>query len=317
MTKLDPADIVPYLQDFRTDHREPGKSAFVIMRFENTDLHKKILQAVRKWCTKQGITGLRADDKRYADDLWPNVRTYMHGCGFGIAIFERLTRDEFNPNVSLEVGYMLALGKPVCLLKDSTLQTLQSDLIGRLYDNFNVQRPSSIGPVLDKWIKDKTAQLGLTAISSDVLISRYMSIRGLRWTNVSSPDAQFLFSLGSPLNFNLLDGEDIVYFGQFQHENAKEIAFRILQLLKNVARTWAVFESTTSKTMQPVEVEKYRRIYSITKAEILVSPKLDKSIIESRVKELTAGLATIPWSIYTEQDLRDIVAKEYDAIGDI
>ena len=104
----------------------------------------------------------------------------MHGCGFGIAVFERLTTDEFNPNVSLEVGYMLALGKPVCVLKDSTLKTLPSDLIGRLYDSFNVQRPNSIKPKLDKWINDKAAMLGLSSIATVGLIPRYLAIRGLR-----------------------------------------------------------------------------------------------------------------------------------------
>ena len=27
-----------------------------------------------------------ARDKEYHEDLYPNIQTYMHGCGFGIAI---------------------------------------------------------------------------------------------------------------------------------------------------------------------------------------------------------------------------------------
>jgi hypothetical protein len=318
MTSIDPPDIVSCLQNFRTDYREPGKCAFVMMRFDDTELHKKILQAVRSWCEKQGIIGLRADDKRYADDLWPNVRTYMHGCGFGIAVFERLTTNEFNPNVSLEVGYMLALGKPVCLLKDSTLTTLPSDLIGRLYDSFNVQRPNSIKPKLDKWINDKAAILGLSSIPTVGLIPRYLAIRGLRWSNVNIPEGQFIFSIGSPFNFNLFDGRDeVVYFGIFQHEDGKEVVFRIVQLLKSIARIIAHFETVTSKTMLSAEAERWRHLVSITKAEILISPAIDKSKVEARIKELTAGLSAIPFVIYTEPDLREVVAKEYDAIGDI
>ncbi len=318
MANIDPPDIVSCLQNFRTDHREPGKCAFVMMRFDDTDLHKKILHAVRRWCEKQGIIGLRADDKRYADDLWPNVRTYMHGCGFGIAVFERLTTNEFNPNVSLEVGYMLALGKPVCLLKDSTLPNLPSDLIGRLYESFNVQRPNSIKPKLDKWINDKAAILGLSSIATLGLIPRYLAIRGLRWSNVNTPEGQSIFAIGSPLNFNLFDGNDeILYFGMFQHENGKEVVFRIVQLLKSIDRVWSHFESVTSKKIPPADVEKWRHLKSITKAEILISPVIDKSKVEAKVKELTGNLVAIPWVIYTEQHLRDYVAKEYDAIGDI
>jgi nucleoside 2-deoxyribosyltransferase len=74
----------------------------------------------------------------------------------GIAVFDRLSTDEFNPNVSLEVGYMIALGKPVCLLKDKTLRALHTDLVGRLYQSFDPQNPSlSVASALERWLKDK------------------------------------------------------------------------------------------------------------------------------------------------------------------
>ncbi len=38
----------------------------------------------------------------------------MHGCGFGVAVFEGIEEENFNQNVSLEVGYMYALGKKLC-----------------------------------------------------------------------------------------------------------------------------------------------------------------------------------------------------------
>jgi nucleoside 2-deoxyribosyltransferase len=80
----------------------------------------------------------------------------MHGCAFGIGIFERITTEDFNPNVSLELGYMMALGKPVCLLKDKYLNFLHTDLVGRLYLPFDPQDPeTSIPNVLEKWAKDK------------------------------------------------------------------------------------------------------------------------------------------------------------------
>ena len=94
--------------------------------------------------------------KHYHDDLWPNVLTYIHGWGFGIGVFERLEQDEFNPNVSLEVGYLYGLGKSVCLLKDKTLKTLHTDLVGKLYRPFDPQAPATtIPPQLSKWLADK------------------------------------------------------------------------------------------------------------------------------------------------------------------
>jgi nucleoside 2-deoxyribosyltransferase len=85
--------------------------------------------------------------------------TYIYGCGLGVAIYERIESESFNPNVSLEIGYMLALEKPVCLLKEKTLKTLHSDLIGKLYQSFDVYKPStSIPHALYKWLKDKGFQ---------------------------------------------------------------------------------------------------------------------------------------------------------------
>ncbi len=105
---------------------------------------------------QHGIVALRADDKEYMDDLFLNIKTYMHACDFGIAIFERITDDNFNPNVTLEVGYMLGMGKNVLLLKDKTLKALQTDLAGRLYKEFNtVEVEESIPIAIEKWLRDK------------------------------------------------------------------------------------------------------------------------------------------------------------------
>lgn len=80
----------------------------------------------------------------------------MHGCGSGIAVFERLEEENFNPNVAFEVGYMLAMKKPVCLLKDRTLTTLHADLMGKIYKEFDPQNPSKTIPaVLSRWLADK------------------------------------------------------------------------------------------------------------------------------------------------------------------
>jgi nucleoside 2-deoxyribosyltransferase len=99
---------------------------------------------------------MRADDKQYMDDLFSNIKTYMHACDFGIAVFDRIMQDDFNPNVSLEVGYMLGMNKDVLLLKDQTLKSLQTDLTGRLYKQFDVNDVDNTVPVqIEKWLSDK------------------------------------------------------------------------------------------------------------------------------------------------------------------
>ena len=92
------------LQRFRSDHPDPRRVFFIMMRFGDTSAHQGIEEAIKAVLKTYGFTGLLARDKEYHEDLYPNIQTYMHGCSFGIAVFERIQSDDFNPNVSLEVG---------------------------------------------------------------------------------------------------------------------------------------------------------------------------------------------------------------------
>jgi len=151
-----PSGVEESLGRFRRDYTDSDKVAFLMMRFGKTKAHESIVAGIRAALDPQGIAVLRADDKQYHDDLFPNVLTYIYGCRFGIAVFERIETEEFNPNVALEVGYMFALRKEVCLLKDRTLKTLQTDLVGKLYKEFDPQDPvATIPNELSRWLIDK------------------------------------------------------------------------------------------------------------------------------------------------------------------
>jgi hypothetical protein len=150
-----PIEIKESLKRFKEDYPDHTKVAFIMMQFGKTKAHDEIVNAIKMVLNYHGISCVRADDKQYHDDLFPNVMTYLHGCGFGIAVFERIEAETFNPNVSLEVGYMLALKKPVCLLKDQTLQTLHADLVGRLYKAFDPQDPEMMHEEVSRWLSDK------------------------------------------------------------------------------------------------------------------------------------------------------------------
>jgi hypothetical protein len=151
-----PIEIQESLERFRIDHPDPSKTAFVMMRFGQTRAHDEIIAGIKRALDPIGITAVRADDKQYHDDLFPNVLTYIYGSGFGIAVFERIETEEFNPNVALEVGYMFALKKAVCLLKDKTLKTLHADLVGKLYRVFDPLNPiETIPSELSRWLRDK------------------------------------------------------------------------------------------------------------------------------------------------------------------
>lgn len=151
-----PVEIQDSLERFLMDHPEPSKAAFLIMRFRETRLHLEIYEAIAKCLEGNGIRALRADIKHYHDELYYNILTYMHGCGFGVAVFERIEEELFNPNISLEVGYLLAMQKPICILKDRTLKTLHTDLMGKLYKVFDpLNASASLDAALTEWLRDK------------------------------------------------------------------------------------------------------------------------------------------------------------------
>lgn len=151
-----PATIRESLARFRKVYPDPQKTGFIMMRFGPMKPLDAIAQAIKSALRPHGLTAIRADDGRYHDDLYPNLQTYMHGCGFGIAVFDRISSDLHNANVALEVGYMLALRKPVCLLKDDTLTSLQTDLAGKIIDPFNTHDIGpSINSALQNWLRDQ------------------------------------------------------------------------------------------------------------------------------------------------------------------
>ena len=126
------------------------------MQFGATKAHEQVYAAIRNALDPHQFVALRADSKQYHDNLWMNILTYAFGCRFGIAVFERIEDNAFNPNVSLEVGYMMGIGKPVCYLKERTLHSLNTDLVGQLYREFDLQScAETIPPTLWKWMTDK------------------------------------------------------------------------------------------------------------------------------------------------------------------
>jgi hypothetical protein len=149
-------EIASGLEKFRADYPLGTRTAFIIMQFGATKPHATVVDCIKSSLKAHGIVALRADDKEYMDDLFANIKTYMHACDFGIAVFDRITEDDFNPNVSLEVGYMMGMGKDVLLLKDRTLRNLHTDLAGKLYKQFDTMDIDGTMPQqIRKWLADK------------------------------------------------------------------------------------------------------------------------------------------------------------------
>lgn len=143
----------PYLRTFLEDHPEPSRNVFIMMRFGATPQMKQIHDAIVAGLAEHGMNAVRADDRDYTGELWSNIEVYLTGCAYGIAVFEDIEQRDYNPNVSLELGYLMGRGKRTLLLKEKRLPHMPSDVVHRLYkefDGFDIE--NSIRREVGTWI---------------------------------------------------------------------------------------------------------------------------------------------------------------------
>lgn len=151
----------PYLLTFLDDHPDPERSVFLMMRFRNSDQMRDIHETLTTSLGERGLQGIRADDRDYTGELWTNIEVCMAGSNLGIAVFEDIDERDFNPNVSLEVGYMLGRGKRCLILKEQRLPNLPTDLMHRLYKPFDAfDIASTVRAQVLRWVD---VDLGLGA----------------------------------------------------------------------------------------------------------------------------------------------------------
>jgi len=155
VTEPHPPEIAVSLERLRKKYPDPTKLGFLVMRFAQGKPFQQIVEVIKRTAEKHGLAVMRADENDFHLDLLGNVRTLLHGCSFGIVIYERIETNEPNANVGLEVGYLMAMNKPVLLLKDKSVTALQSDLAGKLYKNFDPYEPDKTIPdQLTNWLAD-------------------------------------------------------------------------------------------------------------------------------------------------------------------
>jgi hypothetical protein len=143
----------PQLDAFTRDNPIHEKNVFIVMRFRQDKHFLEIRDAIRNALSGYGLKGLRADDRMYPNegDLWSNICTYMLGCSHAVCVFEDIDERDFNPNVSLEYGFMRALNKPILLLKEKRLPRMPTDIVGKLYRDFDAH---NIEPTINRQIID-------------------------------------------------------------------------------------------------------------------------------------------------------------------
>lgn len=78
------------------------------------------------------------------------------GVRYGVGFFEDLATPAsgLNYNLTTEVGAMLITGRRCCLLKDSSITSLPTDLVGRIRKDVSLVDVDAVEAVLHAWIRD-------------------------------------------------------------------------------------------------------------------------------------------------------------------
>lgn len=149
----------------KPDESKPNHNVFIMTSFRDDVRYRKTIQTIKRTLKGNGFNGWVASDKTLDSQLWANVQAFMLACKYGIAIITReeerkgtkakILTSQFNPNVSIELGFMLSRGKDVLILKDKVLKKLPTDMIGSLYQDFDLDNPQhSLPSIVERWIKE-------------------------------------------------------------------------------------------------------------------------------------------------------------------
>jgi protein-tyrosine-phosphatase len=136
--------------------RVPESNVFLMTRFRETECHRKISETIEYVLTSYGLEFIRADNPNWAAlTIWDRVRFCMEASRYGIAVFETIDEPEITPNVSFELGFMMASARPFLPLKERGLDTLHSDLGGFVYKDFDSgDIPSTVGAAVRQWLQE-------------------------------------------------------------------------------------------------------------------------------------------------------------------
>lgn len=141
------------------------QNVFIMTPFRKDTRYKLMIRVIKDELKAEGFNGWVASDKTLdPTDLWSDTQAFMLACKYGIAVFTeeqegditQLKQKAYNPNVSIELGFMLSRGREVLILKDKKLEKLMTDMKGFVYEEFNLEDPdSTLPPIIKRWVKDR------------------------------------------------------------------------------------------------------------------------------------------------------------------
>ena len=150
-------------------------NVFIMTPYRDDSSYKLMIRVIIDELKKCEFEGWIASDKDVHEDLWADTQAFMLACKYGIAVFteeqesnstqptkkqrgdsKQSKKKVYNPNVAIELGFMLSRGKEVLILKDKNLDTLPTDMMGKLYGNFDLEHTEeTLPPIIKKWFDER------------------------------------------------------------------------------------------------------------------------------------------------------------------
>lgn len=163
-----------------------GKIGFLIRKFENRPDRNQLVELVKESFLEKGLKIVDALEHTFHMQLWENIKAYMEHCSFGVVIIDDLTPktdNNFNPNTFLEIGYLLALGKPILILLQNSLeQKIPTNIKAFIYTTFDTQDVynENIKNIVFEWIDKSQASPGYLSIYFEKDNADFGMIKNLR-----------------------------------------------------------------------------------------------------------------------------------------
>lgn len=125
------------------------KSVFIMIRYRRRN--EKLISDIKKILSDNGYNGVLASEHNLTNDLYNPIACLL-SCSKGIAVFDRAESEQvFNPNVAYELGMLHLLGRESLILKHRTLRTLHTDILMKLYSEY--ENPKTAKREIVNWIK--------------------------------------------------------------------------------------------------------------------------------------------------------------------
>ncbi|MBM2812124.1 MAG: hypothetical protein HW416_2883 [Chloroflexi bacterium] len=172
-----------------------ASNVFVMMRYRDDAKYGTLESTIRQALARYGLHARLAKDRAIRDDVWANIVHYMTNCQFGLAAFEEIDEREYNPNISMELGFMYALERRCLLLKDRRMPQLPTDICGKIYKNFDTYDiETTVNERIAEWCENDLRLRLPESVDSGPVVSE----RLLFDSNSMDPGSRAVSIYGSP-----------------------------------------------------------------------------------------------------------------------